>query len=153
MEKFQVNSQERAIQILNSKEVVSTAGTYKAKHRVSKNVFDWEDGSGQYRIVNTNLMNSYQKKEVVSLLQDQKFQEATNKGLTFRASLDLSDELDSAIESTVLVEDRELSSGETALLITKIRPIGAVKGDKFNFSDVFMTSAPEIKTPEAETVA
>ena len=87
------------------------------------------------------------------MLEQQKYQEATNKGLTFRASLELASELDSAIESSVLVEETTLSTGESALLIRKMRPISAVKAQAFEFSSIFMGEAPEItENAKAETV-
>ena len=151
MEKFAVNSQARAQGILSSKKVVFTEGTYECTHRVSERIFEWEDGS-KYRIVNTNLMNDYQKKEVIALLQDQKFQEATNKGLTFRASLELAEQLESVIESVAKIELVEVAGGEQALLIRKMRPVAAKKAQGFGFSDIFMTTAPEITDKIEEQV-
>lgn len=152
---FQVDSVERAKAILKSKKVISEEGTYKARHRVGEKILEWEDG-GEYKIVNTNLMTSFQKGQVIDLLANGEFQAATNKGLSFNANLDLAAELSGAIESTVLVETRMTKSGEEALFITKIRPVAAKEAQGFSFEDAFMSEAPEIVTgveAKAEIVA
>ena len=132
-------TQEIAKNILTKRKVVNAPGVYESKIRVSSTVLlretADEDGVYQpYRIVNTDLLNGYLAKEANALYKDGKFQEATNKGLTFRANLALAEKLDGAIYANIEVDEVELKDKSRALMIRTMKPMAAEKPQAFNFS-------------------
>lgn len=132
-------TQQIAENILIKRKVVNTPGVYEAKHRVSSTVLlretPDEDGVYQpYRIVNTDIMNGYLAKEANDLFNAGDFQGATNKGLTFRANLELANKLEGAILSNIEIDEVELKDGRKALMIRSIRAVAAEKAQAFSFT-------------------
>jgi hypothetical protein len=92
-------------------------------------------------------MNGYLAKEANDLFNEGKFQEAINKGLTFRANLSLAEKLEGAILSNVEIEEVELKDGRKALMIRSMRALAAEKAQAFTFS----FNKAEVEAPVVES--
>ena len=141
-------TQEVAKNILSKKKIVHVPGVYECKHRVGTEIRAWEETGEAYRIVNTDLMSAYSAQEAKALFNQGEYQTSTNKGMSFRANLELAEKLEGSILSQVLVEEVELKSGDKALMIRKITPKEAQKATTFSFED----EKVEVKAPVIDSV-
>jgi hypothetical protein len=148
-------TQEIAKNILSKRQVVHTPGVYNTKHRVSTGIYAWEETGEAYKIVNTDLMSGYTANEARNLFIAGDYAAATNKGMSFRANLELAEKLEGSMLSQVMIEEVELKSGEKALMIRKMVAKEATKTSAFSFDNLEAKSPvldSKIQAPEAVSV-
>jgi hypothetical protein len=162
-------TKEIAKKILEKRQIITKEGVYSVNHRISNTIMNWpnrvdeetgEEVMGEpYKIINTDAISLYQAQQAKEHFFNQEYQEATNKNLTFNASLDLAEELESCMNCNILVEERTTKNGITGLFIAKVKPVkSTVSKTKFNFfsdeeiEESFTSKSLDAESPEFKAV-
>lgn len=137
MTNVNVLTQEVAARILNARIITNESG--RVENVVVTNVsapdFMWENTGDSYAILNTNLMNNYLAQEAMELFEDEKYQDACNKGLSVRITPEQANEISKGDYIKLQLQEVELKDGTTALMIKtgSVALMPAVKVKKFSF--------------------
>ena len=152
-------NKETVAAMLSKKNIVSTPGVYKANVRVTRpknpaQKFFWEtptvdETTGdefyeEYLIANTNLLTEYNAQEAMDLFLNEEYQEAANKGMSARVSLELADQIEAGVGmANVKVTTTLNKAGIEILVINKIVPEKPKEATAFTFDFFKIKEAKE----------